>query len=338
MSLDNAINQSKILGDDHEDSVKTKPNFLKNSANFSMEMDPEMRDDRPYPGVLEIYQANCHDPNKRMQLQKGLSNYSSLKMGDDRITVKESILSASYRIPVEHLMEISSPSRDQSKLIRKREYQEALKKVGEIELNRLERVMKDKLFQRSYATSSPFQVRKAFKFFDREIRLKISIEGFTRALEFLGFQFSEMQNLALFARYDTKFSGEIDYMYFIQNAMFYPAVEPDFGEPPQTPATVITDVKDAPDIASEEVLKMQKDVLKEIYDKVDREKRNALDEKSFQLLLKTIGFHLTKHELEHCYTDMGIEKNGTVPFETFFEWWTDPIGAGIMNIVQFKSK
>jgi hypothetical protein len=45
-----------------------------------------------------------------------------------------------------------------------------------------------------------FQVRKAFKFFDREASLRISIEGFTRALEFLGFQFSESQNTALFGR------------------------------------------------------------------------------------------------------------------------------------------
>lgn len=136
---------------------------------------------------------------------------------------------------------------------RKREYQNALEKVGEAEINRLERVMKDKLFQRSYATSSPFQVRKAFKFFDRELRLVIPIEGFTKALEFLGFQFSELQNLALFARYDTNFTGEIDYMNFINTAMFYAAVEPDFGQSPVTPATVITGVKDAPDMEEKEV-------------------------------------------------------------------------------------
>ena len=136
---------------------------------------------------------------------------------------------------------------------RKREYQNAVEKVGEVEINRLERVMKDKLFQRSYATSSPFQVRKAFKFFDRELRLVIPIEGFKKALEFLGFQFSELQNLALFARYDTNFNGEIDYMNFIQTAMFYPAVEPDFGQAPIAPATVITDIKDSPDMEDNEV-------------------------------------------------------------------------------------
>lgn len=136
---------------------------------------------------------------------------------------------------------------------RKREYHNAVEKVGEAEINRLERVMKDKLFQRSYATSSPFQVRKAFKFFDRENRLVIPIEGFTKALEFLGFQFSELQNLALFARYDTSFTGEIDYMNFISTAMFYAAVEPDFGQSPVTAATVITDVKDAPDMEEKEV-------------------------------------------------------------------------------------
>jgi hypothetical protein len=81
--------------------------------------------------------------------------------------------------------------------------------------------MKDKLVQRSLKTSSAFQVNKAFKFFDREQCLRIPIEGFTRALEFLGFQFSEIQNLALFSRYDTECEGEIIYMDFISKAMFF---------------------------------------------------------------------------------------------------------------------
>merc|ERR1719329_1621701 len=192
--------------------------------------------DRTYPSVKDYYQANVRDNSKPIQLQSGLSNYSGLKMGDDRISSSESILSATYRIPVEHLMSIDSPSKMMGKNVRKREYQNALKKIGEIEIDRLERVMKDKLFQRSYATSSPFQVRKAFKFFDREIKLTVPIEGFTRALEFLGFQFTEMQNLALFARYDDEYTGEIPYMEFITNAMFYPAVEPDFGvQKPSSP-------------------------------------------------------------------------------------------------------
>ena len=120
-------------------------------------------------------------------------------------------------------MMIESPSRAKSLHTRRREYQEASERVGPIEVDRLERVMKNKLVQRSLKTSSAFQVNKAFKFFDREQCLRIPIEGFTRALEFLGFQFTEIQNLALFARYDTEFEGEIIYMHFIAKAMFFRA-------------------------------------------------------------------------------------------------------------------
>ena len=273
-TLDAAINNSTKFGreDDHH-SIK-KIDLRSGGQTFSLEMGLyNSRIDRSYPSVKDYYQANVKDNNKPIQLQSGLSNFSGLKLGDDRISSSESILSATYRIPVEHLMTIDSPSKSHAKNDRKREYQNALKKIGEIEIDRLERVMKDKLFQRSYATSSPFQVRKAFKFFDREGTKSISIEGFTRALEFLGFQFAELQNMALFARYDTNFSGTIDYMHFITSAMFYAAIEPDFGQAPTTPATVITDVKDAPDLDMEEVLKLQSAELKLVFDKVDKAKR-----------------------------------------------------------------
>ena len=153
--------------------------------------------------------------------RKDYQIFSRLQLGDDRIGFSESILSATYRIPVEEKMAIESPSKSKTVHSRKRDYKDALDAVGAVELDRLERVMKDKLFQRSYMTSSPFQVRKAFKFFDREKTLAISIEGFVRALEFLGFQFNDLQNVALFARYDKDCTGVIDYMNFISSAMFY---------------------------------------------------------------------------------------------------------------------
>lgn len=225
------------------------------SLTVSMDLDPGVENHmRKYPSVGDYYRASSKDLTRPIQLQQGLSNFSSLQLGDDRIGFNESILSASYRLPVEDKMLIASPSKTKTRVQRQRDYQDATKKVGDTELNRLERVMKDKLFQRSYATSSPFQVRKAFKFFDREQILRISIEGFTRALEFLGFQFSEIQNLALFARYDPDCTGEIDYMNFITTAMFYAAIEPDFGQHnPKTPKSRQRELLDAPDLEDEEV-------------------------------------------------------------------------------------
>ena len=78
--------------------------------SFSMDIDPNTNNNvRTYPSVVDYYKANVKDPNKPPQLQSGLSNYSALKLGDDRISFSESILSATYRIPVEHKMAISAP-------------------------------------------------------------------------------------------------------------------------------------------------------------------------------------------------------------------------------------
>lgn len=241
---------------------------------INMDIEPNVNENfRKYPSINDYYRASTHDDDKPIQLQQGLSNYSSLVLGDDRIAFSESVLSATYRIPVEDKMIIASPSKSKTRSHRQREYQDATKKVGEAELDRLERVMKDKLFQRSYATSSPFQVRKAFKFFDREQVLRIPIEGFTKALEFLGFQFSELQNLALFGRYDTDCTGEIDYMNFISTAMFYAAIEPDFGQTAKKSRNPTQEIPDAADIDAQELKRLQEAELRHMFNKADRSKR-----------------------------------------------------------------
>lgn len=311
-------------------SVTDSVSVTSNSMAFSMDMDPDVHNqNRKYPSINDYYKASSTQPDRAIQLQHGLSNFSNLMLGDDRISFNESILSATYRIPVEDKMVIESPSKSKTHHARRREYQDAMKKVGDAELNRLERVMKDKLFQRSYATSSPFQVRKAFKFFDREQVLRISIEGFTKALEFLGFQFSELQNTALFARYDENSVGDIDYMNFINTAMFYAAVEPDFGQHAANPvSTVASNVFDAPDMDEAMVKQLQEAELRSVFNKVDRQKTGALNRDDFELLLMALGHHLTEHEVDACFQDLGLNvNNGTLPFELFLEWWTDSMGV-----------
>jgi Ca2+-binding EF-hand superfamily protein len=301
------------------------------SMAFSMEMDPDVQNQtRKYPSISDYYKASTTDDERPIQLQHGLSNFSSLNLGDDRIAFNESILSATYRIPVEDKMAIESPSKNKSRALRKREYTDASKKVGEFEINRLERVMKDKLFQRSYATSSPFQVRKAFKFFDREGSLRISIEGFTRALEFLGFQFSELQNTALFARYDLVGEGLIEYMTFINTAMFYPAVEADFGQHLSHAASAKDEESDKPDAQDEEALMLQRVELNIMFNKVDRSKSGELSKDDFELLMMALGHHLSPAELDACFRDLGLEASASVSFPLFLEWWTDSVGIETM--------
>lgn len=301
--------------------------------SISMEMDRDVKDQsRKYPSIKDYYIANAPRKDKPIQLQNGLSNFSALQLGDDRISVGESILSESYRLPVEEVVAISAPSRDKSFAARKRDYEEATKKVGVTEIDRLERVMKDKLFQRSYETSSPFQVRKAFKFFDRDVTMRISIEGFTKALEFLGFQFSELQNEALFARYDPDVVGDIDYMHFISSAMFYAAVEPTFVHYAKkvvdtTPKEVAVD-----EVAQRDARLLLEAEIRRIFNKVDRNKTGTCAYDDFELLLSSLGRYLTSKEIDIVLADLGIKPGGSCSFEVFSDWWTsDVLGLKTMR-------
>jgi len=315
------------------------------SKSLSLDIDPDTASKhRLYPSVKEYYLANAKDRTIPVQRQKGLSNFSGLLLGDDRIGFNESILSGTYRVAVEDKMTIKSPSKTKSRNVRMLAYNEASEKVGEIEINRLERVMKDKLFQRSYMTSSPFQVRKAFKFFDREQSGKISIEGFTRALEFLGFQFSEQQNTALFARFDPNIEGEIEYMSFIKQAMFYspedeipiPLVKK--IAPPKVEKSVEhEDHFKVFDFEETELEALQKQELKKIFDKIDSSKTGNISTDQFELLMLAMGQKLTAVELQAYLNDMGC--SDSVPFAVFCDWWTSSAGAShLQETLTMKNK
>jgi len=315
---------------------------IREELAISMDIHPDATSQhRIYPSIRDYYEGKRVDKKRPMQLQKGLSNFSGLVLGDDRIAFSESILSATYRIPVEEKMAIESPSKNKTVHSRKRDYKDALDSVGEVELNRLERVMKDKLFQRSYATSSPFQVRKAFKFFDREKTLAISIEGFTSALEFLGFQFADLQNTALFGRYDKNFSGVIDYMDFINTAMFYspfssdaenaPPPKPKKNPPKPAPYEVNNDLYNVPDVDEADLLNMQKAELRRVFNKIDSAGKGSMSIGQFEVLVMALGANLTLKEVHNCFTDMGIPDGDVLPFELFCDYWTSEVGAALVT-------
>ena len=225
-------------------------------------------------------------------------------------------------------MGIPSPSKTKTTESRRNAYREAMEKVGEAEINRLERVMKDTLFQRSYMTSSPFQVNKAFKFFDRDQKLVISIEGFTRALEFLGFQFSEMPNLALFARYDPEVRGEIDYMNFIAKAMFYGSSDKDNLPVPKNDAEKSNKPKDlsndfyiVPDFSASELEALQSRELRKIFDKADSKRRGKIAKAQLELLLLATGNKSTPRLIDQYFAEMGLRANDEISFDTFQAWW-----------------
>jgi hypothetical protein len=194
-------------------SATSSPSKSKLASSGLQEVDVNLDELRKYPSIGEYYVANSKREDIPITYQNGLSNYSSLVLGDDRIMFKESLMTATFK--PENPMTLTEEqirNRARPAHVRKREYIDAVRQVGWKEVERMERNIRDKLKQRSFATSSPFQVRKSFKFFDTEKQGRLDTIGLTRALVFLGFEFSQKQIIALFARYDTTLSGTIDYM------------------------------------------------------------------------------------------------------------------------------
>jgi Ca2+-binding EF-hand superfamily protein len=174
---------------------------------------------RPYPSIQEYYLAASHDASTKLTYQPGLSNFSSLVLGDDRITFGKSLAAEQFKLTPELSQRMSVMSeaelrmRTKSPQQRRRDYIEAMSVVGESSVDRMEAMMREKLHQRT--KTGPFQLRKTFKFFDRDGSGAIDIGEFSRALELMGFQFTDMQILALFGRYDKDVYGEILYQDFV---------------------------------------------------------------------------------------------------------------------------
>lgn len=57
------------------------------------------------------------------------------------------------------------------------------------------------------------------RYFDRDGSGGIDLSEFSHALVLMGFQFTDIQTLALFARYDQDASGFVDYREFVNKVM-----------------------------------------------------------------------------------------------------------------------
>ena len=156
---------------------------------------------KDYPSINDYYKAASRG-EKPIQYQHGLSNYSSVQLGDERVSFKKSLSQDAYRLdpqPCERSLTVESESTIAKTIKqRKEDYAEAMEVVGLNKIHEMEQMMRDKLQQRT--KTGPFQLRKTFKYFDRDGSGGIDFSEFQLAMELMGFQFTEMQQLALFAR------------------------------------------------------------------------------------------------------------------------------------------
>jgi Ca2+-binding EF-hand superfamily protein len=286
---------------------------------------------RNYPSVKDYYEASSTREDIPVTYQPGLSNFSTLNLGDDRIMFTESLMFTEMKKEGPKMTDAQLRNRAKPTHVRQREYVDAVRTIGFDEVERMERIIRDKLRQRSVATSSPFQVRKSFKFFDRfGDNGKLDMYGFINAMEFLGFQYTELQVIAMFARYDTALEGLIDYMYLYNRCMDknddVPVVWPktdhlgvEFVQG-QTPEPPKKQNIAAHNFQADEIMTLQRAEIQRIFNMIDRNNKGYVEASEMELLLLALKMNLTPSQLTDVIraTEDG---SGRVQFQPFFEWW-----------------
>lgn len=197
--------------------------------------------DQHPPSIRDYYRTVCQvSPSKTRisERPKGMSNYSSIQLGDERMHQEfESVSLAMSRAAVRAREEreaqrradgaegasgtapanVQAPPTGIVRLRRQNEYRTAIESVGLAQVKNLERMMRDKLQQRT--KSGPFQLRKNFRYFDVDADGEITLMEFSECMNKMGFAFKEEEIIALFGLYDEDGNGSIDYNEFCDKLM-----------------------------------------------------------------------------------------------------------------------
>ena len=312
--------------------VKTKSDRLLSCPE--MDMRGKKKD---YPSINDYYRAASRGDTP-MQYQHGLSNYSCVQLGDERVSFKKSLSQDAYRLDIEALEsdkegEEGALSSAKSPTERMEDYAEAIEVVGVNKIHEMEQMMRDKLQQRT--KTGPFQLRKTFKYFDRDASGGIDVSEFQLAMELMGFQFTEVQQLALFARYDESGAGEIDYNHFVEKLM-----ESDFKILKQSstskkdldnmisctfarsgPLRANTGEEEDSDSDEEEINRFRRREVKKMFDIVDVDASGYIDKTEMSGLLRNLGKEYSREQVNEGFFAIDTDCSGHIEFHEFYSWF-----------------
>lgn len=295
---------------------------------------PEMnvaKKEKDHPTINDYYRAQA-ESDKPIQYQHGLGNYSNVQFGDDRVSFKKSMSQVMYQLPDEIADKIAISECPQKKSMKQRmqDYEEANDVVGPNKIEEMEQMMRDKLQQRT--KTGPFQLRKTFKYFDRDGSGGIDFSEFQRAMELMGFAFTDLQQLALFARYDESCSGEVDYSEFVEKVM-----ESDFkgvssGSKKALSALVSStflhqqggpalEGEDDSDLDEDELDEFRRAEVRKLFEMVDKDRSGLIDKAEMSYLLDSLG--ISVEELDEGFAKLDSDSSGTIDFEEFYAWYKE---------------
>ena len=306
-------------------------------AEASFLVSPEMEvatKKKDHPTINDYYKSLANS-NKPIQYQHGLGNFSNVQFGDDRVSFKKSMSQVMYQLPDEiaDTMEIHDCPQKKSKKQRMQDYEEANSVVGPGKIREMEQMMRDKLQQRT--KTGPFQLRKTFKYFDRDGSGGIDFSEFQRAMELMGFAFTDLQQLALFARYDESCSGEVDYSEFVEKVMesdfkgvssggkkaLSTLVSSAFGSPSRGNQALEGD--DDSDIEEEELETFRQAEVHKLFNIVDEDNSGYIDRQEMASLLNSLGKTLPQDEIDEGFAKLDKDSSGSIDFDEFYSWYNE---------------
>lgn len=277
--------------------------------------------------LKDYYFASTTTDAKQINYQHGLSNFSNVILGDDRVAFSKSMTQCLHSSDTK--LEFCPPdsrlrNEYKSDSHRRKDYADVTATCGGPSgVLEIENSIKQKLEQRS--KQGPLQLRKNFRYYDKSCSGYCNPFELSRALELMGFSFSEIQILALFARYDPNYSGTIQYTDFLQNLLVH-----------NTKATVSAynsadfDAEaDSKDIDDNEIRAMQLAEIKKVFKVFDKTQIGSIPESDLQVLLVSLGMDVEDRDLNYIADTIGRSPVGRIEFDSFANWWiSGRVGGG----------
>lgn len=180
--------------------------------------------ERQYPNIRDYYHAVAKPTDRQITYQHGLSNYSSLQLGDERISFNKSLQKSTFTMDsinananMNVLTDAHLRNGSKTPAAREADYIDAMDIVGEANVDEAEESIRLKMLE--ITQHDPKLIRKAFQHFDRDKNGSIDIREFDLALKSLGIEMREIAVYALFGRYDLNFEGLIHFPLFSQGVV-----------------------------------------------------------------------------------------------------------------------
>lgn len=284
------------------------------------------------PCIRDFYHARASDMNKNLTYQKGLSNYSNLVLGDDRLFYETSFNYDAFHKKIEGTA-VEDDGLTVSDRDRQRLYKEANRRIPKKDVDGIEKMIREKLNQRT--TSGPFQLRKTFKYFDRDGSGDIDFSEMRYAFKIMGFSFTDMQVLALFARYDGDGEGSIDYQEFIDNLMEkdFTAVGNNYSLRKKLTAMILDEAVEPETEEGKEEVDYDSDFdeedqiiyeikeVKQVFAMLDTDLSGYIDIQELRLLLLALGREMSDEEIGHLMAKYDDSGDSQLAIDEFLDWW-----------------